>query len=105
MFEKIIEKLNKAESVGIAVHINPDGDALGSAFSLKNVLESMNKTANVYFCGGVESCLKEIFGIDEDYVCLLYTSPSLIFQDPLRIPNVFRYTCCRQENAFYLCSK
>ena len=50
MFEKIIEKLNKAESVGIAVHINPDGDALGSAFSLKNVLESMNKTANVYFC-------------------------------------------------------
>lgn len=68
MFEKIIEKLNKAESVGIAVHINPDGDALGSAFSLKNVLESMNKTANVYFCGGVESCLKEIFGIDEDYV-------------------------------------
>lgn len=68
MFEKIIEKLDKSERVGIVVHVNPDGDALGSAFSLKNVLESMNKDADVYFCGSVESCLNEIFEIDESRV-------------------------------------
>lgn len=68
MFEKIIEKLNRAERVGVVVHVNPDGDALGSAFSLKNVLESMNKKASVYFCGGVESCLNEIFGTGKEYV-------------------------------------
>lgn len=66
MFEKIIEKLNNARRVGIVVHVNPDGDALGSAFSLKNVLKAMNKTAEVYYCGSVESCLEEIFGIDGD---------------------------------------
>lgn len=60
MFEKIIDKLNKAECVGIFTHTNPDGDALGSAYSLKNVLESMGKKADVFLCGGVEPCVFEL---------------------------------------------
>ena len=49
MFEKIIEMINSAGIIGLFAHINPDGDALGSMYSLKNVLHS---------------------------ICLLYTSPS-----------------------------
>lgn len=63
MFEDITAKLNNAESVGIFVHVNPDGDALGSAFSLKNVLMGEGKNADVYYDGETEPCLKEIFGI------------------------------------------
>lgn len=60
MFEKIIEKLNKAECVGIFTHINPDGDALGSSYSLKNVLKDMGKRAEVYSCGNIEPCISEL---------------------------------------------
>ncbi len=57
MFEKIIEKLKAAECVGIFTHINPDGDALGSSYSLKSVLKSMGKKAEVYICGSIEPCI------------------------------------------------
>lgn len=60
MFEKIIPKLKKAENVGIFTHINPDGDAMGSAFSLKAVLEDMGKSAKVFYSGVAESKLLEM---------------------------------------------
>ncbi len=66
MFEKIIEKLNKAEKVGIFTHINPDGDALGSSYSLKNVLVGMGKSARVYTCGSIEPKLLKVINFGED---------------------------------------
>ena len=60
MFEKIIKKVNNAEAVGIFTHINPDGDALGSSYSLKAVLKSMGKKAEVFTCGDIESKVNEL---------------------------------------------
>lgn len=48
MFEHIIPLLQKAEKIGIFAHENPDGDALGSSFSLKLVMQSLGKEAEVY---------------------------------------------------------
>lgn len=64
MFENIIEKLNKAERIGIFTHINPDGDALGSSYSLKKALTKMGKCAEVYLCGSIEPCVCELVGAD-----------------------------------------
>lgn len=60
MFEKIIEKFREAKCVGIFTHINPDGDALGSSYSLKSVLKDMGKRAEVYICGTIEPCIFEL---------------------------------------------
>lgn len=54
MFEKIIEMINKSSKIGIFTHSNPDGDALGSSYSLKLVLESMEKQAEVFTSGKTE---------------------------------------------------
>lgn len=67
MFEKIIDRLNKAECVGIFTHVNPDGDALGSSYSLKNVLKNMGKRAEVYISGKVEPCVFELVQASEEY--------------------------------------
>jgi phosphoesterase RecJ-like protein len=48
MFRKIKNIINKGERFLITTHIDPDGDALGSCFSLYWVLESMNKEPFVY---------------------------------------------------------
>ncbi len=66
MFKKIIEKLNNAKSVGIFTHINPDGDAMGSAYSLKLVLERMGARADVFYSGEAEPVLLELVHSAED---------------------------------------
>ncbi len=48
MFEQVIPLLKNAKKIGIFAHENPDGDALGSSYSLKLVLENMGKEAQVY---------------------------------------------------------
>ena len=48
MFEAIIPLLKSAKKVGIFTHQNPDGDAMGSAASLKLMLIGMGKQAEVY---------------------------------------------------------
>ncbi len=60
MFEKIIAKLNKANTVGIFTHVNPDGDAMGSAYALKLALSDMGKNAEVFLCGGIEDKLSAL---------------------------------------------
>lgn len=75
MFEGIISKINEAETIGIFTHINPDGDAMGSSYSLREVLKNMSKTAKVFWHGGAEkivmecteaenSCEEEFLGFD-----------------------------------------
>ena len=48
MLKKIADVLKKSEKIAIFTHINPDGDALGSSFGMKRVLDSMGKNATVY---------------------------------------------------------
>lgn len=48
MFEAIIPLLKTAQRVGIFTHQNPDGDAMGSAASLKLALKGMGKQAEVF---------------------------------------------------------
>lgn len=48
MFERIIQRIENAEKVGIFSHINPDGDAMGSSYSLKLALEKLGKKAEVF---------------------------------------------------------
>lgn len=59
MFEGIISKINEAETIGIFTHINPDGDAMGSSYSLREVLKNMGKTAKVFWHGGAEKIVME----------------------------------------------
>lgn len=44
----IVKKLHECNKVAIFVHINPDGDCIGSASALKQLLMSMGKTADIY---------------------------------------------------------
>ncbi len=69
MFEKIIDKINSAERIGIFGHINPDGDALGSIFSLKNVVEAMGKRGEAFLCGNIEPCVWELIQGKEETGC------------------------------------
>jgi len=48
MIEKIRELINRGNKFLITTHIDPDGDALGSSFSMYYALEGLGKTANVY---------------------------------------------------------
>lgn len=48
MLKKIAKKLKRAQTIAIFSHLNPDGDALGSAFAMKYVLESIGKCATIY---------------------------------------------------------
>ncbi len=48
MSEKIKEMIEEAESIAVLCHINADGDALGSAYGLKEVLLQMGKSAECF---------------------------------------------------------
>ena len=48
MLGKIAEKLKQAKKIAIFTHLNPDGDAIGSSFAMKYVLESIGKEAVIY---------------------------------------------------------
>ncbi len=52
MLENVVEKLQKAKKIAIFNHINPDGDAHGSAFALKLALKSLGKQAEVFMRRG-----------------------------------------------------
>ncbi len=48
MFEEMISLFRAAKKIGIFAHENPDGDAMGSAYSLKLTLIAMGKQAEVF---------------------------------------------------------
>lgn len=66
MFEKINEIISVSEKVGIFTHVNPDGDALGSSYSLKLALESMGKSATVYTSGKIETKMEALLKKGKD---------------------------------------
>lgn len=48
MFEAVILKLKAAKKVGIFTHVNPDGDAMGSAYGVQAILERLGKESAVF---------------------------------------------------------
>lgn len=62
MFEKIIEIIEKYDSIVIFGHLNPDGDCYGSAIALKNVLKQKYPSKKIYAVG---SGLPEFFDFIE----------------------------------------
>ncbi len=52
MLKDVVEKLQNAKKIAIFNHINPDGDAHGSAFGLKLALKAMGKDAEVFIRSG-----------------------------------------------------
>lgn len=50
-FELIYNKINKASKIGIVTHINPDGDAIGTALALWRVLSLYGKECDC-LCDG-----------------------------------------------------
>ena len=67
MFEDLKKVIEKSQKVGIFTHENPDGDALGSSFSMLLALRQMGKEARV-FLGGFDMKTKEaqlVFGKDK----------------------------------------
>ena len=58
MINKVFSILEKSKNVAIFTHMMPDGDALGSSFSLKKVLEKMGKKADLYIVDAVPQRLK-----------------------------------------------
>ena len=45
--ESIVNALKSAEKILILTHINPDGDAVGSCYAMKNALEKAGKQADI----------------------------------------------------------
>ena len=65
MLAKVAKALKRAKKIAIFTHLNPDGDALGSSFAMKYVLEAMGKQADVY----LEAPMPEKFSyLGEDYL-------------------------------------
>ena len=48
MFQRIKEVIDKGQSFLVTTHVDPDGDALGSAFALYFALKGLGKDAAVY---------------------------------------------------------
>ena len=51
MFEKIIEQIEKYDSIVIFGHINPDGDCYGSQVGLREIILSLYPNKKVYITG------------------------------------------------------
>ena len=45
--DRILEEINKAESIVILTHENPDGDAVGSSLALYNALKEIGKNPDI----------------------------------------------------------
>lgn len=58
MFEQLTRKIKNAQKIAIFNHLNPDGDAFGSAYGLKLALCAMGKRAEVFLRDG-DKDLKE----------------------------------------------
>ena len=84
---KIIETIKKYDEFALFTHVSPDGDALGSIFSLALVLNGMGKKADVYISGLVPKRLK--FMADDAGI--------EYFSEPLKIKK--EYSCCISVDA------
>ena len=65
-FKNMREMLESAKTIAIAMHLRPDGDALGTAAALRTTLLRMKKQkVEVFVDGDIPSTLKYIDGVDK----------------------------------------
>ena len=67
--QAILDKINVAKNILLFLHVNPDGDSIGSNLALARVLEGMGKNAAIYsadepqenldFLPGLEKVIRE----------------------------------------------
>ncbi len=80
--DEVVEKLYSKNKFIIIFHINPDGDATGSAFALKSMLEAIGKDAYClcdgevperlqFLCRGQSSVLLKSLPQDYKYDCVI----------------------------------
>ena len=67
--EELVPIIDKADEIVILPHVDPDGDALGSALALALALKSQNKTVNVYLEENVSNTYSFLPGLE---LVLLY---------------------------------
>lgn len=78
--KKIIKQLKKQDSFAVFTHVSPDGDAIGSLFSLAYVLRKMGKTVDAFVSGNVP---KRLQFMADDFGVEYFTEP-----------NDKKYSCC-----------
>ena len=65
IFNKIIKLFEENQKIIIGVHSNPDGDTIGSALALYEVLTSLNKEVKLYSSGKIQYSLDFLPYIDK----------------------------------------
>lgn len=63
--KQLYNYIEKAHSLAIFSHVNPDPDAYGSSFGLREILRDIGKKAEVFAIKQQESYLDKIFPLDE----------------------------------------
>lgn len=71
--KKIIKQLKKQDNFAVFTHVSPDGDAIGSLFSLAYVLRKMGKKVDAYVSGNVP---KRLQFMADDFGFEYFTEPS-----------------------------
>jgi phosphoesterase RecJ-like protein len=61
----IASAIEKARTIMLVAHIQPDGDTLGSSFALKVMLEKMGKDVFICCDGDMPSRYQELFPVGE----------------------------------------
>ncbi len=61
---KIADAIERARSIMLVAHVQPDGDTLGSCFALKVMLEKMGKDVFICCDGDMPSRYQELFPAD-----------------------------------------
>lgn len=95
MYNQAIESINKASKILIIQAENPDGDSLGSALALEEILSDINKEVILYCAIDMPKYLQYIKGWDRvvkdwpkeyDLAIIVDTSSALLLQQVLEIP-------------------
>jgi len=63
--EEVLAMIETAQTIAICGHVNPDGDSLGSALALRDLIRAMGKQADVLL--GQECPAPELYGFLPDY--------------------------------------
>ncbi len=53
--DNIIQTINNARNVAIFIHVRPDGDCIGASSAMRQALESMGKSADIYCDGEIST--------------------------------------------------
>lgn len=89
MIEDVIRAIKSSESFAIATHLNPDGDALGSATGLHLALKGMGKTSTMFNRDGVP----------ETYAFLPGAGETLTSMEGIKADTLFILDCNNPERA------